>query len=118
MSRARTHRWKAKRDPLWRGDSAAGITEPTPTADPSLVRHILYLEGMGRATPYHSTSEAHETAARFAGSQGKVYRTTVGTAEEAGVSHISRLELLGLLRGKGKGRAKWNSAYEIMLARR
>ncbi len=34
------------------------------------------------------------------------------------MGHIPRLELLKLLRGKGRGRAKWSSAHEVMTARR
>lgn len=58
-------------------------------------------------------------AAHFAGSlQGQVYQTTVGQAQTAGVRHISRIELLGLLQGTGHGDASWPSAYEVMTARR
>jgi hypothetical protein len=34
------------------------------------------------------------------------------------VKHLRRAELLQLLRGKGKGRARWSSAYEVMQARK
>lgn len=39
-------------------------------------------------------------------------------AEAQGVRHISRTALLGLLRGRGHGRARWGSALEVMQARR
>lgn len=119
MTSAKSAKWRERRDPLWRGDSAAGLSRPAPRANASIVRHILYLDGAGRDTPYHSTSEVHDMAAHFAGKAGgRVYRTTVSTAQAAGVGHISRIELLGLLRDKGHGDAQWNSAYEVMTARR
>jgi hypothetical protein len=79
----------------------------------------LYLDGAGRDTPYHSTSEEHDTAAYFAGkSGGRVYQTTVALVRAAGVGHISRIELLAMLKGTGRGDAKWPSAFEVMTARR
>jgi hypothetical protein len=119
MPSSKTSRWRQRRDPLWRGDSAAGLARPSPRADPSIVRHVLYLDGAGRETPYHSTSEDRDMAAHFAGGPGgRVYETSVGKAQAAGVRHVSRLELLGMLQGKGKGDARWPSAYEVMTARR
>jgi hypothetical protein len=109
--------WR-KPDPLYRGDGKDGVRPPHPTADPSIVRHILYLGGYGRETPYHSTSELRETAAHFAGKDGAVYSTTVERALSLAVRHIPRLELLGLLRGKGRGAAKGRTAYEVLLARK
>ena len=58
--------WKASKDPLHRGDAKESVRPPTPSADESVVRHVLYLEGSGRETPYLSTSEVYETAKRFA----------------------------------------------------
>lgn len=110
--------WRQKADPLWRGDNAAGVSLPDPTADPSLVRHILFLEGAGRPTPFHSTTEDHAVAKYFAGSSGKVFQTGVARAAALKIKHISRLELLRLLRGKGQGRAAWSSPMEVMQARR
>jgi hypothetical protein len=57
-------------------------------------------------------------ARHFAGPAGHVYRAIVPVAEEHGVVHIGQKELLGLRRGKGKGRAAWPSALEVMQARR
>jgi len=111
-------RWKQNRDPLFRGDMKDQISEPKATADSSLVRHILYLEGPGRETPYLSCSEVEEIAEKFAGKHGAVWKTHVKTAESLGVGHISKTELLVLLKGKGKGKAQWNSAFEVMQARR
>jgi hypothetical protein len=108
--------WKLKRDSLYRGDRRGGVTLPVPRANCSLVRHILYLEGHGRETPYLSSSESLATAARFAGGDGSVY---IGRPEHwptVGVEHRSRKELLLLLRGKGKGDAQWHSAFEVMRA--
>jgi hypothetical protein len=119
MSSMKSGKWRQRRDPLWRGDSASGLTCPSPRANASIVRHVLYLDGAGRETPYHSTSEEHDSAAHFAGQiGGRVYRTTVASAQLAGVRHISKNELLGLLQGTGHGDAKWPSAYEVMTARK
>lgn len=108
--------WKLKRDPLYRGDRRGGVALPVPQADRSLVRHILYLEGHGRETPYLSSSESRSTAARFAGSEGSVYIGRPETWATVGVKQRSRKELLQLLRGKGKGDAQWHSAFEVMRA--
>lgn len=109
--------WKQNRDPLYRGD-AATVTRPTPASDPSIVRHILYLEGYGRETPYLSTTEDRSIAEQFAGRSGAVWRTDVPTCHAHDVHHISRRELLQCLTGSGKGDAKWSSPYEVMQARR
>ncbi|MEP7120769.1 MAG: hypothetical protein ABJE95_07665 [Byssovorax sp.] len=83
------------------------------------MRHILYLDGAGRETQYHSTSEERDAASHFAGQTGgRVYETMVATVQAAGVRHISKIELLGLLQGTGHGDANWPSAYEVMTARR
>lgn len=110
-------KWKASKDPLFRGDIAAGVRPPVPAADDSLVRHILYLEGPGRETPYLSTTESLEMARRFAGS-GTVWETSVLAARAHSVAHIANSELLAALKGNGKGKAKWSDAYEVMQARR
>lgn len=110
-------KWKASKDSLFRGDTAAAVRLPTPRADDSIVRHVLYLEGPGRETPYLSTTESRDTARRFAGS-GAVWQTSVATAKANAVDHISNSELLSSLQGKGKGKAKWSDAYEVMQARR
>lgn len=112
-------KWRQRRDPLWRGDSDSGLTRPSPRADPSIVRHILFLDGAGRETPYHSTSEVREDAASFArGRGGRVYQTTVAAANASDVRHISKTELIALLQGRGHGAANWPSAQEVMTARR
>lgn len=119
MARAtRSGPWRQKKDPLWRGDGTDGLQPVDPNADPSLVRHILYLGGQGRATPYHSTSEEHAAAQHFAGTGGRVYGTTVPRAQAKGIKHMPRVELLRLLKGKGQGPAKWSSALEVMQARK
>lgn len=110
-------KWNRNRDPLYRGDHALSVCEPTPAADASLVRHVLYLEGPGRETPYLSATESREVAGRFAQARG-VWETTVPIAASAGVGHISNAELLKLLKGTGQGLAKWSSAYEVLNARR
>lgn len=110
-------RWKQNRDPLYRGDHSVSVCAPTSLADESIVRHILYLEGPGRETPYLSTTEHREVASRFAQPNG-VWETTVPIAASVGVRHISNVELLGLMKGNGQGLAKWPSASEVSTARR
>lgn len=111
-------KWKETRDPLFRGDLAEEVRLPTPAADPSMVRHILYLDGAGRETPYLSTSEWRDIAELFAGREGRVWQTKVPRAKAEKVRHLSRRELVQLLRGKGKGAASWPSPFEVMQARR
>jgi hypothetical protein len=112
-----TKKWKPSRHPLLRGDASGGVRIPCPSADDSIVRHILYLEGPGRETPYLSTSEALE-AARFFAQGGTVWATFVKTARNHGVGHIGNAELLSAMKGNGKGKAKWDDAFEVMQARR
>lgn len=112
-----TQTWKQNRDPLYRGDHALSVCEPTPEADGSVIRHVLYLEGPGRQTPYLSTTEHREVAVRFAQANG-VWTTTVPVAASVGVRHLSNAELLRLMRGNGQGLAKWPSASEVSTARR
>ncbi len=110
--------WKRNRDPLFRGDAADGVAPPDPAANASIVAHILYLDGAGRSTPFQSTTESEEVASHFAGRRGRIYQTSAKAAEARAVGHVSRTELIRLLRGKGQGRAKWSSAAEVMQARR
>jgi hypothetical protein len=109
-------KWKMSKDPLFRGDSRDTVCIPNPAADDSIVRHVMYFEGPGRETPYLSTSEEYELAENF--SNGAVWQTFVKTAKAASVGHISQSELLSLMKGNGKGKAKWPSAFEVMQARR
>jgi hypothetical protein len=109
--------WKTERDALFRGAFASTPGDPVPTAPRSIVRHILYLEGFGRETPYLSASEARDCAERFAQEHdGAVWETTVARAQSHGVNHRSRKELLNLLKGTGKGDASGSDAYEVMRA--
>ncbi|RWR51306.1 hypothetical protein EOW65_03830 [Sinirhodobacter ferrireducens] len=110
-------KWRPSKDPLFRGDHKDSLCVPVPSADDSIVRHVMYLEGPGRETPYLSTTEQREVAERFA-QQGGVWSTSVSNASAEGVTHISKSDLLGLMRGQGKGDAKWPDAYEVMQARR
>lgn len=110
-------KWNPGKQPLLRGDSKSGVSVPSPSADDSIVRHILYLEGPGRETPYLSTSEEFEAAKVFA-QGGAIWATSVRKANDSGVRHISKSELLSCMKGNGKGKAKWNSAFEVMQARR
>lgn len=111
------NKWKQNKSHLYRGDHRDVVSVPRPDADRSVVRHVLYLEGPGRETPYLSTAEQREVAERFA-QAGGVWETSVTRAKAEGVRHISRLELLGLLKGNGKGVATWPNAFEVMQARR
>lgn len=109
-------KWKASKDPLYRGDGKQSVCIPRPDADDSIVRHIMYFEGPGRETPYLSTSEEFELANNFA--NGAVWQTLVKIAKAEFVGHISKTELLSLMKGNGKGKAKWPNAFEVMQARR
>ncbi|MBI4700356.1 MAG: hypothetical protein HY744_04160 [Deltaproteobacteria bacterium] len=104
------------RDPLYRGDAAAGPAVPDPTSRTSLVAHVLYLGGPGRSTPFTSTTESVEVAEYFAGQTGQVWQTDVPTATTAGAEHLPRKQLLENLRGFGKGKAKWHDAFEVAQA--
>jgi hypothetical protein len=77
----------------------------------------LDLEGPGRDTPYLSTTEHEETARYFAGEEGGIYETTKANCQEHEVGHISRKDLLDLLKGDGKGNARWDSKRDILRAR-
>jgi hypothetical protein len=90
---------------------------PKPTASPSIVRHILQLDGYGAETPYFSTTEDEDVAARFAGKDGRVWFTSVDRVQGQRLRYISKAELLGLLRGKGKGDAAAARASDVMAAR-
>jgi hypothetical protein len=109
--------WKLKRDPVYRGDCAPEVSRPVPSASRSIVRHVLFLEGFGRATPYLSASEQRDTANFFAGHGGKTYIGRPVEWPTFDVKHRSRKELVQLLRGTGKGDAEWPSAFEVLRAR-
>jgi hypothetical protein len=110
-------KWRRSKDPLFRGDHKDSVCVPIPLADDSIVRHIMYFEGPGRETPYLSTTQVREVADRFA-QQGGLWSTLVPDATANGATHISNSELLGLMKGPGKGAAKWPDAFEVMQARR
>ncbi len=108
--------WKEQDDPLFRGDSVAIIEPPQPWADPSLVRHILQLDGPGQEAPYLSTTESEQTARQFALPAGFVHGTVVPLVRTARIGYRGRLELLQLLVGTGKGKAHWHSPAEVKRA--
>jgi hypothetical protein len=110
-------KWKSSKHALLRGDAKTGVQVPAPMADDSLVRHILFLEGPGRATPYLSATEHAEVAEHFS-KGGAIWQTFVAKANAVGVRHISNSELLAALKGNGKGKAQWNDPFEVMQARR
>lgn len=115
MSASKPKAWKAKKDPLFRGDVADGVRVPVPDADRSLVRHLLQLESMGQDSPYLSASESEEVARHFARDDGWVYRAEVPEWGPHQVRHVPSKELLQLLRG-GHGDAHWHSIAEIFEA--
>lgn len=110
-------RWKASRDRLYRGAARDAPGDPAPGANASIVRHILYLEGAGRESPYLSFSEDEVVAERFAGKDGRVWTSSAPVLKRHKVGHISRRELTQWLRGTGKGRAEWSSVWEVLRAR-
>ena len=109
-------KWKLSKGPVYRGENSARVTQPTPSAPKSIVRHVLYLEGPGRETPYLSASESEDTARRFAGRTGTVFLAQPKEWMDGNVKHRSRKELLGLLKGAGKGDAAWHSAFDVLRA--
>lgn len=109
-------KWKTS-DDLYRGDHTGGVCVPNPTADKSIVRHILYLEGKGRETPYLSATEDRKTAETFAAPSGQVYSSNISAWEGLNVRHFSRNTLMDLLQGTGKGLARSPKASLVMTAR-
>ncbi|WP_139351673.1 hypothetical protein [Rhodanobacter sp. C06] len=109
--------WKLGQDSLYRGDMDPGPTPPTFGADKSIIRHILYLEGLGRETPYLSTSELQSTAQYFSRNGGRIYVTNPSMWPSYNVAHIPRTMLNQLLTGKGKGNASWSRASDVRRAR-
>lgn len=89
---------------------------PEPTATLSIVAHILYMGGRGRATPYSSTTESDDVARYFAGPGGGVWETTPAAATREGAKHLPRKQLIQNLRRFGKGKAKWHDAWEVTQA--
>jgi hypothetical protein len=109
--------WK-KIEPLFRGDNSVGPVVPDPPSKTGIVEHILYLGGHGRKTPFSSTSESEEVAEHFAGPQGQVWKTSSSAATAEGAKHLPRKQLLENLKGFGRGKAKWNDAFEVAQAAR
>ena len=112
---ARTYR---KSEALFRGDGSEAVSIPDPAADPSLIRHILYLGGYGRQTPYLSTSSEEASAIKFARAGGRVWKTSGERAERLGARHLSRDELLAILKSSTSGRASWRNARQRLEARK
>jgi hypothetical protein len=110
-------KWKRSKDPLFRGDHKDAVSVPSPGADDSVIRHVMYFEGPGRETPYLSASERRDVAERFA-QAGGIWEVSVPHAAAHGVEHLSNSELLELMKGHGKGAAKWTDPFEVMQARR
>ena len=106
-----------KVDPLFRGDGADAVWVPNPVADPSLIRHILYIGGYGRESPYLSTSSEESSAGRFAAG-GRVWKTTGELAERLGAKHLSQSDLETILKSSTKGRARWDNAWQRLQARK
>ncbi len=108
---------KTRDQELFRGDHRRGVAIPEPAADVSIVRHILYLDGAGRPTPYTSTTHDRAIARTFARPRGRVWETSVAQAQIHGASHIPHDELLQNLRGKGHGARFTGRPSEVAQAR-
>ncbi len=78
---------------------------------------MYFLEGPGRKTPYVSTSEQYDLAENFA-KAGAVWKVYVQNAQPKGVNHINKFDLLAVMKGNRKGKAKWPESYDVMQARR
>lgn len=111
-------KWKISKHSLFRGDCKEGVRPPAHGSIKSLVRHILFLDGPGRLTPYLSFSESDEIADNFAGKTGKTYEALPKNWQNHGVKHRPRTELQDLLKGTGKGDATWVDSFEVAQARR
>jgi hypothetical protein len=44
MMATNNKKWKASKDPLYRGDGKQSVCVPNPCADDSIVRHVMYFE--------------------------------------------------------------------------
>ncbi len=120
MPRARrpnTSKSPSKALPLFRGDAKGSVAVPEPESTTGIVPHVLYLGGAGRSTRYTSVTDAREVAVHFAGPNGRVWSTDAARGVLAGARHISRQELTTLLKGFGRGDAKWTDAFEVAQAR-
>ena len=102
---------------LLRGDSPDGVAVPDPLAETSIVEHVLYLGGAGRATPFTSTTHSRDAALHFAGEDGRVWSATAKQADLHGATYVDNGRLLRDLTGKGKGRCKHTSPWEVKQAR-
>ena len=71
---------------------------------------------LGRPTPFSSTTESDDVAEQFARPAGRVWQTSAALAGGLGAAHLSRKQLLQLLKGFGKGKAKWTQAWEVAQA--
>jgi hypothetical protein len=111
-------RTSKKADPLFRGDGSDAVSVPAPVAEPSLIRHILYLGGLGRESPYLSTSGDRTLADKFATRGGRVWKTSGALAEQLGAKHISQSDLQATLKSSKTGRASWSNARQRLLARK
>lgn len=83
-----------------------------------MIRHILYLGGYGRESPYLSTSGDESLAGRFASGGGRVWKTSGELAERLGAKYLSQSELQTILKSSTKGRASWSNARQRLLARK
>ena len=80
---------------------------PEPKADTNLVRHVLYLGGLGRATLYLSLTTDREEAAIF----GTLWETDATDLLASGAKHLPIDALLAALQNN-KGRARWRSTKD------
>jgi hypothetical protein len=98
-------------DHLYRGNDDEVAGRPDPAADRNLVRHVLYLGGRGRATPYLSITADRDEAAFF----GLVWQTSSAALASSGTKHLQNDALIAALK-RNKGRSRWPSTKDRLRA--
>jgi len=97
--------------PRYRGNDDEVAGRPAPKADSNLVRHVLYLGGRGRATPYLSITADRDEAATF----GALWKTSSAALRSSGAKHLPNDALIAALTSN-KGRARWPSTKDRLRA--
>jgi hypothetical protein len=92
---------------VYRGNSDDVAGRPEPSADSNLVRHVLYLGGPGRSSPYLSLTADRATAVDF----GTLWESSVAALNSAGARHLPTEALITALK-RNQGRSKWPSARD------
>lgn len=94
-------------DRLYRGNDDEVAGRPDPRANDNLVRHVLYLGGRGRASPYLSATADRNEAAEF----GPTWETTSAAVQASGARHLPNDALIAALK-RNRGRARWPSTRD------